>query len=57
MKTIMAIGAHVGDMELTCGAYLATEYLKGNKIIARAIDTSTALANVKAIFNALNQMY
>lgn len=30
---------------------------KGNKIIARAIDTSTALANVKAIFNALNQMY
>ena len=33
MKTIMAIGAHVGDMELTCGAYLATEYLKGNKII------------------------
>jgi len=30
---------------------------KGNKIIARAIDSSTALANVKAIFNALNQMY
>ena len=28
-----------------------------NEIIARAIDTSTALANVKAIFNALNQMY
>lgn len=27
---------------------------KGNKIIARAIDTSTALANVKAVFNALN---
>ena len=26
----------------------------GNKIIARAIDTSTALANVKAVFNALN---
>ena len=28
-----------------------------NEIIARAIDTSTALANVKAIFNALNQVY
>ncbi len=28
-----------------------------NPIIARAIDTSTALANVKAIFNALNLMY
>ena len=28
---------------------------KENKlIIARAIDTSTALANVKAVFNALN---
>ena len=27
---------------------------KGKKIIARAIDTSTALANVKAVFNALN---
>ena len=28
-----------------------------NLIIGRAIDTSTAKANVKAIFNALNQMY
>ena len=28
-----------------------------NEIIGRAIDTSTAVANVKAIFNALNQMY
>ena len=27
---------------------------KNNLIIARAIDTSTALANVKAVFNALN---
>ncbi len=27
------------------------------EIIGRAIDTSTALANVKAIFNALNQIY
>lgn len=37
MKTIMAIGAHIGDMELTCGAYLASEYLKGNKIITVAL--------------------
>lgn len=29
---------------------------KNNEIIGRAIDTSTGLANVKAIFNALNQM-
>ena len=28
-----------------------------NEIIGRAIDTSTALANVKAIFNVLNQLY
>lgn len=30
---------------------------KNNEIIGRAIDTSTAQANVKAIFNALNQIY
>ena len=30
---------------------------KNNEIIGRAIDTSTALANVKAVFNILNQMY
>ncbi len=29
----------------------------GKEIIGRAIDTSTANANVKAIFNALNQLY
>ena len=29
----------------------------GREIIGRAIDTSTAQANVKAIFNALNQIY
>lgn len=29
----------------------------GKEIIGRAIDTSTAQANVKAIFNALNQIY
>ena len=29
----------------------------GKTIIGRAIDTSTAQANVKAIFNALNQLY
>lgn len=30
---------------------------KGNIVIGRAIDTSTAIANVKAIFNALNRIY
>ncbi len=30
---------------------------EGKEIIGRAIDTSTAQANVKAIFNALNQIY
>jgi len=30
---------------------------KGEEVIGRAIDESTAIANVKAIFNALNQMY
>jgi hypothetical protein len=30
---------------------------KNREVIGRAIDTSTALANVKAIFNALNQLY
>jgi len=30
---------------------------KNNEIIGRAIDTSTALANVKAVFNILNQIY
>ena len=37
MKTIMAIGGHIGDMELTCGATLASEALKGNKIITVAL--------------------
>ena len=30
---------------------------KGNEVIGRAIDTSVVHANVKAIFNALNQLY
>jgi LmbE family N-acetylglucosaminyl deacetylase len=37
MKTIMAIGAHVGDMELTAGGVLATEALRGNRIITVAL--------------------
>ena len=28
-KTIMAIGGHIGDAELTCGGILATMALKG----------------------------
>ena len=32
-KTIMAIGAHVGDMELTAGGVLSSMALEGSKII------------------------
>ncbi len=34
---IMAIGGHVGDMELTAGGVLATNALKGTKIITVAL--------------------
>lgn len=33
MSVIMTIGAHVGDMELTAGGVIATEYLKGNRTV------------------------
>jgi len=36
-KVIMAIGAHVGDMELTVGGVLATHALNGDKIITVAL--------------------
>lgn len=36
-KVIMAIGAHIGDMELTCGGVLATHSLQGDKIITVAL--------------------
>lgn len=36
-KTIMAVGGHVGDAELTCGGVLATYALKGYKIITVAL--------------------
>ncbi len=37
MKTIMAIGAHIGDMELTCGGALATYSLRGYRVITVAL--------------------
>jgi len=37
MKHIMAIGAHIGDAELTCGKTLATHSLKGDKITTVAV--------------------
>ena len=37
MKNIMAIGAHIGDAELTCGKTLATHSLRGDKITTVAI--------------------
>ncbi|MGB4180354.1 MAG: PIG-L family deacetylase [Bacilli bacterium] len=36
-KTIMAIGGHVGDMELTTGCVLAHQALKGDKIVTMAL--------------------
>lgn len=36
-KHIMAIGAHIGDAELTCGKTLATHYLLGDKITSVAV--------------------
>lgn len=35
--TILAIGAHVGDMELTCGGMLASQALQGDRIITLAL--------------------
>ena len=36
-KTILAIGAHVGDMELTVGGTLATCALEGGRIVTLAL--------------------
>jgi len=36
-KTIMAIGAHIGDMELTAGGVLVSMSLEGHKIITVAL--------------------
>jgi len=36
-KTIMAIGGHIGDMELTTGGVLATLALQGHKIVTVAM--------------------
>ena len=37
MKTVMAIGAHVGDAELTAGALLATCAVHGGKAVTLAL--------------------
>lgn len=36
-RVIMAIGGHIGDMELTAGGTLATMALEGHKIITVAL--------------------
>lgn len=36
-KTILAIGAHIGDMELTCGGVLASASLSGHHIVTMAL--------------------
>lgn len=37
MKTILAIGGHIGDMELTAGGIMATNAVKGGKNIIMAL--------------------
>lgn len=37
MATILAIGAHIGDMELTCGGVLASHALRGDTIVTLAL--------------------
>ena len=37
MAVILAIGAHIGDMELTCGGVLATHALEGDTIVTAAL--------------------
>ena len=36
-KTILAVGAHVGDMELTCGALLASCAVNGGRAVTLAL--------------------
>lgn len=48
MKTIMAIGGHVGDAELTAGAVLATHSVKGDRIVTVAL-TAGEKGNPKGI--------
>lgn len=36
-KTILAVGAHIGDMELSAGGMLASEAIKGNRVILCAL--------------------
>lgn len=47
-RTIMAIGAHIGDMELTAGGVLASMSLEGHKIITVAL-TSGEKGNPKGV--------
>ena len=37
MKTILAIGGHIGDMELTAGGIMATNAVRGGKNIIMAL--------------------
>src|SRR5687767_11084713 len=32
-RTILAVGAHAGDMELTCGALLAKQKSRGDRVV------------------------
>ena len=37
MSVLMLVGAHVGDMELTCGGLVASEALRGNRSVIVAM--------------------
>ena len=32
-KTIMAVGAHIGDAQLTCGMLLAKQAMQGDRVV------------------------
>ncbi|MFR7880484.1 MAG: hypothetical protein ACLU5J_02655 [Christensenellales bacterium] len=42
-KTILAIGGHIGDMELTAGGLMATNALNGGKNITLALTAGSVV--------------
>ena len=43
-KTILAVGAHIGDMELTCGALLAANAVHGGRSVTLALTAGEKLS-------------
>ena len=48
-KTILAIGAHVGDMELTAGALLASCAVSGGRAASTAVRGSLPVTSTSKI--------